>query len=80
MLPVVRVDDGGWPDVFAALREAGFESWAMTPAADAANIWDLDPPNAWRSCSGQRGPVSARRSLAAADRRCASRCATASTR
>jgi tRNA G18 (ribose-2'-O)-methylase SpoU len=69
MLPVVRVDASGWRDLFDALRSAGFETWAMTPAADAASIWSLDPPERVAVVFGAEGPGLGRRSLAAADRR-----------
>ena len=69
LLPVVRVDDAGWYDVFASLRGAGLETWAMTPAPDAEDIWTLDPPDRLAVVLGAEGPGLARRSLAAASRR-----------
>lgn len=69
MLPVVRVDAVGWPDVFGSLDTVGFESWAMTPATDADDIWQLTPPPRLAVVLGAEGPGLARRSLAAATRR-----------
>ena len=60
MLPVVRVDAGGWPDVFDLLRSAGFETWAMTPAADADE--HLEP----RSAGARRSRCSVRRARGSA--------------
>jgi tRNA G18 (ribose-2'-O)-methylase SpoU len=36
-LPVGRADD--WPADLEELHSAGFESWAMTPARDAIDLW-----------------------------------------
>ena len=41
-LLVPFVDAGGWPDALDLLRDAGFERIALTPAADASPIDDLD--------------------------------------
>lgn len=69
-LPTCRVDARDWPDgAFAQLRELGFESWAMTPAADASDIWELPVPARLAIALGAEGPGLARRTLAAADRR-----------
>jgi tRNA G18 (ribose-2'-O)-methylase SpoU len=38
-LPVSRATT--WPDDLAVLHAAGFETWAMTPAADASDLWTL---------------------------------------
>lgn len=40
-LPVARSTE--WPDDLAILHDTGFESWAMTPAADAIDLWSLTP-------------------------------------
>jgi tRNA G18 (ribose-2'-O)-methylase SpoU len=69
MLPVVRVDTTGGADVLGSLHTFGFESWAMTPAADADDIWELTPPRRLAVMLGAEGPGLARRSLASATRR-----------
>ena len=38
-LPVGRATT--WPDDLAILHAAGFETWSMTPADDAADLWSL---------------------------------------
>ena len=42
-LPVARAHD--WPGELSVLHDAGFESWAMTPAPDAIDLWST-PSNA----------------------------------
>ncbi len=66
-LPVCRVDD-----VQSALDElhaAGFETWAMTPADDADDIWKLTSPERIAVLMGAEGPGLSRRSMQAATRR-----------
>ena len=43
-LPVARAHD--WPGDLDVLHDAGFESWAMTPTADAVDLWS-SPPDAF---------------------------------
>ena len=38
-LPVSRATN--WPDDLKILHGAGFETWAMTPADDAVDLWSL---------------------------------------
>jgi tRNA G18 (ribose-2'-O)-methylase SpoU len=38
-LPVCRA--ASWPDDLTVLHDAGFESWAMTPADDASDLWAM---------------------------------------
>jgi tRNA G18 (ribose-2'-O)-methylase SpoU len=40
-LSVARAQD--WPAELDALHSAGFESWAMTPAPDAIDLWSTSP-------------------------------------
>jgi tRNA G18 (ribose-2'-O)-methylase SpoU len=68
-MPVVRVDAAGWPDVFSTLREAGFDTWAMTPSTEAADIWELEPPRRLAVVFGAEGPGLAKGSLVAASHR-----------
>ncbi|MEP1124199.1 MAG: RNA methyltransferase [Ilumatobacter sp.] len=40
-LTVARSND--WPGDLDVLHRAGFESWAMTPASDAIDLWSIEP-------------------------------------
>lgn len=40
-LPVARARD--WPADLAVLHDAGFETWSMTPADDAIDLWSTPP-------------------------------------
>jgi tRNA G18 (ribose-2'-O)-methylase SpoU len=66
-LPVTRLAD--WTTVADRLRASGFETWAMTPAPDAADLWDLAVPERFGICLGSEGPGLSRSLLSAADRR-----------
>lgn len=69
-LPSCRIDPASWPDdAFARLGAMGFETWAMTPAADATDIWALAPPERLAIVLGAEGPGLGRRTMAVADRR-----------
>jgi tRNA G18 (ribose-2'-O)-methylase SpoU len=52
-LPIVRVHD--WQATFAELDAAGFETWALTPAADAADIATMNVPERWALVVGSEG-------------------------
>lgn len=67
LLPVARSHD--WPADIDRLREAGFETWAMTPASDAADLWDMDGPERIAVLLGAEGPGLSVAAMAAADRR-----------
>jgi tRNA G18 (ribose-2'-O)-methylase SpoU len=67
LLDVARFDD--WPAGIEALHAAGFETWALTPGADAASIWGLDVPARLAIVLGSDGPGLAPPTLAAAARR-----------
>lgn len=67
LLPVARSHD--WPADIARLREAGFETWAMTPAADSTNLWDVHVPERIAVLLGAEGPGLSAAALSAADRR-----------
>lgn len=45
-----------WPAALDDITAAGFESWAMTPAADATDIWTLDVPERLAVVLGAEGP------------------------
>lgn len=66
-LPVTRLDD--WTTIDDRLRAAGFETWAMTPAPDADDLWDLVAPERVAVCLGAEGPGLSRSLLSGADRR-----------
>jgi tRNA G18 (ribose-2'-O)-methylase SpoU len=54
LLDVARFDD--WPAGVDRLHDAGFETWAMTPAPDAVSIWALDVPDRLAIVLGAEGP------------------------
>ena len=68
-LPVARVDTRDWSNLVPTLRAAGFETWAMTPAADAHDLWDLSVPERVAVCLGAEGPGLSTTILGPADRR-----------
>jgi tRNA G18 (ribose-2'-O)-methylase SpoU len=55
-LPVARAED--WPGVIDTIHQHGFETWAMTPAADAVSLWDpaLRTPERLAMLFGAEGP------------------------
>lgn len=66
-LPVARVATDDWPRrALDQVRDAGFATWALTPAADAADIWTLDVPDRLAMLLGAEGPGLAAATLAAA--------------
>ena len=66
-LPVVR--STAWPDDLGRLRSFGFTVAALTPAADAVDLWDLaaDPPDRVALLLGAEGPGLSAAALAGAD-------------
>ncbi|HYX44886.1 MAG TPA: RNA methyltransferase [Acidimicrobiales bacterium] len=66
-LPFTRVAD--WPSALPMLRELGFETVALTPAADAENVGGLAPRRKRALLVGSEGPGLTAAALAAADRR-----------
>ena len=66
-LPVARATD--WPDDLGVLHEAGFETWALTPAADAADLWALDVPPRVAILLGAEGPGLSAAAIRASTRR-----------
>jgi tRNA G18 (ribose-2'-O)-methylase SpoU len=65
-LPVARA--AAWPGELTALGALGFETWALTPDADAESIWSLDVPERVAVVLGAEGPGLSRRARAAATR------------
>lgn len=68
-LPVHRTTTRTWPGTLDRLRDAGFETWAMTPASDSADIWTLAPPDRLALVFGAEGPGLSLPTLATASRR-----------
>jgi tRNA G18 (ribose-2'-O)-methylase SpoU len=67
LLDVARFDD--WPQGIEAVHAAGFETWAMTPAAEATSLWDAARPERVAIVLGAEGPGLAPPTLAAATHR-----------
>lgn len=53
-LPVAR--SSAWPDDLRVLHEHGIETWAMTPADDAEDLWQIDVPDRLAIVLGAEGP------------------------
>lgn len=69
-LPWCRVDATDWPEAtIDHLQGHGFETWALTPAHDADDIWDMTVPTRIAVMLGAEGPGLGRRTLAGATRR-----------
>ena len=68
-VPTCRVERDDWPGALSVLHDAGFETWAMTPAADSSNIWSLPLPDRLAVVLGAEGPGLHHRTMAATTRR-----------
>lgn len=44
-VPVARAAAEEWPGSLHTLGDAGFETWALTPAVDGIDLWDMDVPD-----------------------------------
>ena len=44
-VPAARADVDDWPSALQTLRDAGFETWALTPDVDAVDLWDMEVPD-----------------------------------
>jgi tRNA G18 (ribose-2'-O)-methylase SpoU len=66
---VARATRDEWPGVLDTLHAAGFESWAMTPAADAIDLWSAAVPERLAILLGAEGPGLTPAVLGAATRR-----------
>ncbi len=55
-MPVARASRSDWPSALDELHDAGFETWAMTPTADAADLWELPVPERVAIVLGAEGP------------------------
>ena len=67
-MPIARAIPGAWPGVLAELTGAGFEVWAMTPSADADDLWNVAVPDRVAVLLGAEGPGLTRAALGAAGR------------
>ncbi len=55
-MPVARATAGDWPGSLETLHEMGYETWAMTPSADAVDLWDMAVPERLAVLFGAEGP------------------------
>jgi len=53
---VARASPDRWPGAIHTLHAHGFESWAMTPAVDAVDLWDAGVPERLAVMLGAEGP------------------------
>ena len=53
---VARATSDEWPSALDTLHAHGFRSWAMTPAADAVELWEADIPERLAIMLGAEGP------------------------
>jgi tRNA G18 (ribose-2'-O)-methylase SpoU len=67
LLDVARFDT--WPHALEMVHQAGFETWAMTPASEAASIWDTAVPERLAVVLGAEGPGLSQATLDGATRR-----------
>jgi len=58
-----------WPDALDHLRESGFEVWAMTPATDGHDIWEIEVPERLAVMLGAEGPGLSAKAIATSDHR-----------
>lgn len=69
-LPSARVPAGEWPaGAFERLHDLGYQTWAMTPADDAVDVWDLPVPERLAIVLGAEGPGLAHRTITGATHR-----------
>lgn len=55
-LRLARPTAAEWPAAIDVVHEAGFESWAMTPASDAIDLWAAEVPDRLAILVGAEGP------------------------
>ena len=68
-LRVARASASEWPSALEVLHAAGFESWAMTPADDALDLWQADVPERLAIVVGAEGPGLTAEAMTASTRR-----------
>jgi len=54
-IPVARASTENWPSALRALHDAGFETWALTPDAEAVDLWDMLVPERVAAMLGAEG-------------------------
>ncbi len=69
LLPSCRVANTEWPDALDRVGESGFEVWAMTPAADSQDIWEIDVPKRVAVMLGAEGPGLSAKAITASHHR-----------
>lgn len=65
---LARVGPAEWPTVLAAVHDAGFETWAMTPADEADDLWAVPVPDKLAIMLGAEGPGLTDEAISAATR------------
>ena len=68
-MPVARASAQDWPAALDTLREHGFHTWAMTPAPDAVDLWDMEVPERVAVVLGAEGHGLEAETMAAATHR-----------
>lgn len=66
---IARADASAWPGALDTLHAAGFETWALTPDADATDLWNAEPPERLAIMLGAEGPGLTDEAMALASRR-----------
>ncbi len=66
---LARVARKEWPSALETLHSFGFETWAMTPADDAIDLWQAEVPDRLAIVLGAEGPGLTPPVMAAATRR-----------
>lgn len=66
---LARAEQAEWPTVLAAVHDAGFETWAMTPADEADDLWAVPVPDKLAIMLGAEGPGLTDEAISAATRR-----------
>ena len=67
LLDVARSQN--WPGDLDVISAAGLDTWAMTPAPDAVDLWDLEAPDRLAVIFGAEGPGLTEIAMRRADRR-----------
>lgn len=55
-MPIARAAVGDWPSALDTLHDAGYETWSMTPADDAIDLWQMATPERLAVVFGAEGP------------------------